>query len=463
MTEAWYVYRPSETVDVAFGRESLTFAGEIALFELPAPWSGGCPPDSSMVVCGTTLSQRTLIGGNEYWFRVSMPQTPDPGDWCRFELDRIDPLENDECEQAIPLPIPGYGLVEMLSATSSAVVNPCPMAADVWYTLEPAVDALVEVYSPAYGSTVTITVYESGPDCPGAMVACGIQECAFDAVAGQEYIVQVGDTAPGVLEGAIARYLTIPGGDDRYRFQVPTRHAQEGEITSMEMRYLALGTPLGEPETAQGLSIAICVDPSEVVIHSASLGADALVIHGGTPPDFFTVDHEPEGVRGSLVIDFFGQYALPIYADISLFEFVVEPLVAPGNSIDFTFCEDTLGFPPFTNIVTIAGQGNSPLLLDGALIIDPPPMFRRGDANADGGVDIADPVEILQKLFVQEAEPFDCASAADVNDDEIVNIGDAVSLLNHLFVGLTEVLPAPVCGPDPTAGLLGCALESNCP
>jgi hypothetical protein len=82
---------------------------------------------------------------------------------------------------------------------------------------------------------------------------------------------------------------------------------------------------------------------------------------------------------------------------------------------------------------------------------EPTEVFKRGDSNRDGGVNIADAVFILQSLFAAGA-PILCPDAADANDDEGVNIADAVYILQRLFAGGIP-LPAPgpsACGPDPT-------------
>jgi hypothetical protein len=77
--------------------------------------------------------------------------------------------------------------------------------------------------------------------------------------------------------------------------------------------------------------------------------------------------------------------------------------------------------------------------------------FKRGDSNRDGGVNIADAVYILQRLFAG-GDPILCLEAADSNDDDGVNIADAVYILQRLFAG-GEPIPPPgpdTCGPDTT-------------
>jgi hypothetical protein len=81
------------------------------------------------------------------------------------------------------------------------------------------------------------------------------------------------------------------------------------------------------------------------------------------------------------------------------------------------------------------------------------PIFRRGDSNADGGVNIADAIYTLQRLFAG-GDPILCLEAADANDDDSVNIADAVYVLQRLFAG-GDPIPPPgpdACGPDETLG-----------
>ncbi len=83
------------------------------------------------------------------------------------------------------------------------------------------------------------------------------------------------------------------------------------------------------------------------------------------------------------------------------------------------------------------------------------PAFRRGDANGDSMIDIADAIRIAHFLFARET--VSCHSAADANDDGVIDISDAIKILYHLFKH-TGPLPPPFgeCGPDPTDDTLTC-------
>jgi len=90
--------------------------------------------------------------------------------------------------------------------------------------------------------------------------------------------------------------------------------------------------------------------------------------------------------------------------------------------------------------------------------------FLRGDANADGQVDVSDAVRTLIALFV-EPLGLPCDDAADVDDSGALEVTDAVALLGYLFRG--QAPPAPPrdrCGEDPTGeDPLACAEYGACP
>jgi hypothetical protein len=118
---------------------------------------------------------------------------------------------------------------------------------------------------------------------------------------------------------------------------------------------------------------------------------------------------------------------------------------------------------PF-DLVIGAGGNSAPVCNFNAARVDVvfrssgPPEFRRGDANADGRVDIADPIWILGELFLGGSTT-ECPDAADANDDGAENASDAIFLFDYLFLDGLRTPPAPgprVCGPDPTEDGLDC-------
>ena len=92
----------------------------------------------------------------------------------------------------------------------------------------------------------------------------------------------------------------------------------------------------------------------------------------------------------------------------------------------------------------------------------PPAPFARGDANADGRLDLSDAVSILRYLFAGGREP-SCVKAADLNDDGVLTIADPISALGYLF-GAAAAPPPPfgTCDADPTSDDLSCAAYEPC-
>jgi hypothetical protein len=65
---------------------------------------------------------------------------------------------------------------------------------------------------------------------------------------------------------------------------------------------------------------------------------------------------------------------------------------------------------------------------------------KRGDANADGALDLGDAIYILNYLFKSGPDPCPM-EAGDASGDGIIDLGDAIYVLNYLFKGG----PAPAC------------------
>jgi hypothetical protein len=83
-------------------------------------------------------------------------------------------------------------------------------------------------------------------------------------------------------------------------------------------------------------------------------------------------------------------------------------------------------------------------------LAEPEVMFKRGDSNGDGAVNLGDAIYTLQYLFVN-GPAIACMDAADTNDDENVDISDPLYLLQNLFAGGAAIPPpSPGCGIDAT-------------
>lgn len=90
--------------------------------------------------------------------------------------------------------------------------------------------------------------------------------------------------------------------------------------------------------------------------------------------------------------------------------------------------------------------------------------FRRGDYDANGRLEISDPIASLTFQFLGGAPP-GCHDAADTDDSGKLEISDPIFSLSHQFLG-TAPPPAPgalECGPDGTLGDdLDCEVPHDC-
>ena len=97
-----------------------------------------------------------------------------------------------------------------------------------------------------------------------------------------------------------------------------------------------------------------------------------------------------------------------------------------------------------------------------AVHADPGWHFLRGDANADGVLDLADAVAALGYLFA--GVNVGCAAALDVNADGMVDIADHIAVLTYLFAGgAAPRAPFPACGFVPRVSGLACDVEQCAP
>ena len=97
---------------------------------------------------------------------------------------------------------------------------------------------------------------------------------------------------------------------------------------------------------------------------------------------------------------------------------------------------------------------------------EPGPLFRRGDSDTNGRLELTDSVFVLNFLFLGGPAPT-CSESADTDDNGRVELTDGVFGLNFLFLGGPPP-PAPgheSCGEDPADSIaaLGCETNNSCP
>ena len=125
---------------------------------------------------------------------------------------------------------------------------------------------------------------------------------------------------------------------------------------------------------------------------------------------------------------------------------------------------------PVDNVLTVSGASGEVCNFDLAdvtiaitEILDLGP-YVRGDANADGKVDIGDPIWTINELF-RDGPETGCQLAADANGDGAVDLADAMYAIAFSFQGgPSPSAPFPGCDVTPVdeAGDLTCEVEQAC-
>lgn len=214
---------------------------------------------------------------------------------------------------------------------------------------------------------------------------------------------------------------------------------------------------------AEGWQLSVCHDPGQLRFLHLDQGAAVSSLLQGQPPFFFGMTEHPDGWLSGLLLDAFSPLGIPPGVDVQLQVATYEVLAPAGTTAPVSFC--MLGL--VDEGVAVAGAMIRPTTVDGQVDVQGAPVpcetyFVRGDANDDGGVNIADPIFVLATLFTGGPDAV-CRKAADANDDGSINIADPVLALAFLFqAGPDPVAPFPSCGPDPTPDAQPCDV-SHCP
>ena len=133
--------------------------------------------------------------------------------------------------------------------------------------------------------------------------------------------------------------------------------------------------------------------------------------------------------------------------------------VLPGSAVSFDDTLADLASHEYVVAGVLGVQTGAPAMCT-VRATDVP--FVRGDVNADGAVDIADAIALLNYLFRSGRTP-PCMESANLNDDGAADIADAIYALTYLFrEGQAPKAPFPGCGPDSTGGGLGCLSFPPC-
>jgi hypothetical protein len=221
----------------------------------------------------------------------------------------------------------------------------------------------------------------------------------------------------------------------------------------------------------QGWSYALAAEGPATVLSATIGGTFAEIAHDGgfDVTEVIAPFRSPTGtvlVVSAVVLHLKKGATLPQVGTESILRMEIETEQPMGRSeriLGFRMTSGCCTGEPIPNLLTIAGDSHAicnEFAVDVDVVFRPQPAFRRGDANDQGTVDIADAIWILQDLH-GDGPGTPCWDAGDANDDGRFDISDAIYLLNHLFLGARPP-PPPFgeCGLDPTPDALPC--ETRC-
>ena len=235
----------------------------------------------------------------------------------------------------------------------------------------------------------------------------------------------------------------------------------------------------------QGLSMAVCFDPTYVQCLEGSLSIQGTITNdiGAEFVNHHCESTTEDGDPGELVIGilvdalppFDGHTLPPTDSLLKLFgvSFRIADNAPCNRCVPIEFCDgaDGRGQVPTRNLISVNNFAVRPQFFNCEICVQAKPVFQRGDCNfSQGGplaVDIADPAAVISYLFLRGGDQFkpSCLDACDANDDGRVDFADPVFILTYLFRhGAKPPLPGPDApGTDPSADKLGCERGSVCP
>ncbi len=218
-----------------------------------------------------------------------------------------------------------------------------------------------------------------------------------------------------------------------------------------------------------GFTIILSHDPAYLELTDIVEGA-ALSIAGITP-QFWNVNLNPSGwsagtAGGCLAASLSLSQpitTLPPGTGYEIARFVYKAKQAGTSNLSFA---DSIGNPPISLEANIV-ENNTPagitpfIVQEGSITIDNV-CFVRGDCDANGRITLNDAITVIYYLYADLA--ISCVDAADVNDDGGVDIADPVYLIDYLFRnGAPPPAPFSGCGTDPTEeDELDCTSFSPC-
>ncbi len=242
---------------------------------------------------------------------------------------------------------------------------------------------------------------------------------------------------------------------------------EDGEASvAVPLSILEEATDVDFPQGIEAFAMALRHPEPYLTAVAVEIAAPLAAANGGAGPELFVAEFLADGVFVDVVVTSAGAgFVAETATEAVVVTYETVPLVFQFNvfGIDLELeWADDLPPPAAPNSVEVGGYFIGMLEpVDGLLHFERRQKLRRGDANEDGALGLADAIATLSYLF--DGGVLDCLDAADSNDSHSVDIADPIHLLAYLFqLGDPPAPPFPDCDFDAT-GNPACVDYGACP
>ncbi len=284
-----------------------------------------------------------------------------------------------------------------------------------------------------------VSIFQEGPEMPAPFLELGPDPTADGHNCAAYDVIPPEETADTVRFGVVE---AVPGGF----VDVPVFVSSSVDVEAFQL-LATYDEDVADP-------VDLVFEGTEYESRLEETTASAIFVGSSVEEGIFDVGFVPSLVEAGFELAA-GTNALAFKV-----RFRIAADAVPGTVVEIGPPDGPVGPYELHNELTFEGESRFVTVLPNVVpgevrIVSDITIFRRGDANRDGEVDIADANFLLNALFVSGEQPT-CPDAADSNDDGGIDISDPINILNSLFVG-TGVIPAPfdTAGVDPTPDALG--------
>ncbi|OUU24873.1 MAG: hypothetical protein CBC13_03010, partial [Planctomycetia bacterium TMED53] len=249
-----------------------------------------------------------------------------------------------------------------------------------------------------------------GPDDTFAPVNYCNSSFSCSASGVETLVVPPGGTAPIIPE--LTEGLIEIGGLPPFSLSAATSAASSDQGTN-----IGVDINVDAPLDYYGFSLGLAHDGTKLTLISAEPGSSLQALNGGAGPEYFLPVLDPVGADGLVVaclasLDSGSLSTIPAETGAQLVtaSYDILETATPGStSLSFTGDLVPASGSPATPILIALGSIAAIVSTSGASFeITEAPLgtqFKRGDFDADGNVNLADPINILQYQFNNGPEP----------------------------------------------------------